>query len=55
MPVKEAARDESLEKIKHALIGFEMYLSNVKEKIVDAYILWEKIMEEINMNKTLNS
>jgi hypothetical protein len=55
LPVKEAARDESLENIKHALIGFEMYLSNVKEKIVDAYILWEKIMEEIDTNKTLSS
>ncbi|MER3446326.1 MAG: hypothetical protein C4291_05515 [Candidatus Dadabacteria bacterium] len=55
-PVKKAAQDGSLEGIKHALIGFEMYLSNVKEKIVDAYILWEKIMEEIDIkNKTLNS
>jgi len=56
-PVKKAAQDESLGNIKQALINFEMYLGNVKEKIVDAYILWEKIMEEINANKskTLNS
>ncbi|MGE5444286.1 MAG: hypothetical protein ACM3SR_06720 [Ignavibacteriales bacterium] len=56
-PVKKAVQDESLESVKHALIGFEMYLSNVKEKIVDAYLLWEKIMEEIdtNKNKTLSS
>lgn len=54
-PVKKAVRDKSLESAKHALIGFEMYLNNVKEKIVDAYLLWEKIMEEINLNKTLNS
>lgn len=50
-PVKKAAQDDSLENIKQALINFEMYLGNVKEKIVDAYILWEKIMEEINANK----
>ncbi len=50
-PVKKAAQDESLENIRQALINFEMYLSNVKEKIVDAYLLWEKIMEEINTNK----
>jgi hypothetical protein len=56
-PVKKAAQDESSENIKQALINFEMYLSNVKEKIVDAYLLWEKIMEEIktNENKTLSS
>jgi|GEM_PF-2546190 hypothetical protein len=56
-PVKRAVQDESLEGVKHALIGFEVYLSNVKEKIVDAYLLWEKIMEEIdtNKNKTLSS
>jgi len=56
-PVKKAAQDDSLGNIKQALINFEMYLGNVKEKIVDAYILWEKIMEEINANKskTLNS
>lgn len=56
-PVKKAAQDESLENIKHSLIGFEMYMNNVKEKIVDAYLLWEKIMEQIDMNKnkTLSS
>lgn len=56
-PVKKAVQDESLEDVKHALIGFEMYLSNVKEKVVDAYLLWEKIMEEIDIskNKTLSS
>jgi hypothetical protein len=56
-PVKKAAQDESLENFKQVLISFEMYLNNVKEKIVDAYLLWEKIMEEIdiNKNKTLDS
>ena len=56
-PVKKAAQDESLENIKHSLIGFEVYLNNVKEKIVDAYLLWEKIMEQTdtNKNKTLSS
>ncbi len=48
-PVGEAAEGASASEIKKALINFEIYLRNVKEKVVNAYVLWEKIMDELNV------
>jgi len=56
-PVSDAADAESAEEIKRALINFEVYLRNVKEKVVGSYLLWEKIMDELkgHGDRPLNS
>lgn len=46
-PVSKAAEGDSIEEIKGALVAFEAQLSKIKGLVVEAYMLWEKVMDEL--------